>query len=118
MVRQGHSNTCPVGVCTQDEKLRQKFVGTPEKVINLMTFIADETREILARLGVRSLDEFIGRTQLLRQVSRGAAHLDYLDLTPILPTVDAPAHHCRFPPHTFRHALPSSTPTPLSPPAH
>src|SRR3546814_16284684 len=81
MVRQCHSNTCPVGVCTQDEKLRQKFVGTPEKVINLMTFIAEETREILARLGVRSLDEVIGRTELLRQVSRGAEHLDDLDLT-------------------------------------
>ncbi|WP_163585774.1 glutamate synthase-related protein, partial [Klebsiella michiganensis] len=46
MVRQCHSNTCPVGVCTQDEKLRAKFVGTPEKVINLMTFIAEEVREI------------------------------------------------------------------------
>ncbi|MCP4619936.1 MAG: glutamate synthase large subunit, partial [Bradyrhizobium sp.] len=67
MVRQCHSNTCPVGVCTQDEKLRAKFVGTPEKVINLMTFIAEEVREILARLGFRSLDEVIGRTELLRQ---------------------------------------------------
>ncbi|PPJ71136.1 glutamate synthase large subunit, partial [Staphylococcus haemolyticus] len=44
MVRQCHSNTCPVGVCVQDEKLRQKFTGTPEKVINLMTFIAEEVR--------------------------------------------------------------------------
>ncbi|HEX8420277.1 MAG TPA: glutamate synthase-related protein, partial [Sphingomonas sp.] len=51
MVRQCHSNTCPVGICTQDARLRDKFVGTPEKVINLMTFIAEEVRDILARLG-------------------------------------------------------------------
>jgi glutamate synthase (NADPH/NADH) large chain len=48
MVRQCHSNTCPVGVCTQDEALRAKFTGTPEKVVNLMSFIAEEVREILA----------------------------------------------------------------------
>ncbi|OYX95851.1 MAG: glutamate synthase subunit alpha, partial [Caulobacter sp. 35-67-4] len=55
MVRQCHSNTCPVGVCTQDEALRAKFTGTPEKVINLFSFIAEEVREILAGLGFRSL---------------------------------------------------------------
>ncbi|PNB49924.1 hypothetical protein C1X73_33805, partial [Pseudomonas sp. FW305-130] len=60
MMRKCHSNTCPVGVCTQDEALRAKFGGTPEKVINLMTFIAEEVRDILARLGFRSLDEVIG----------------------------------------------------------
>jgi glutamate synthase (NADPH/NADH) large chain len=48
MVRQCHSNTCPVGVCTQDEALRAKFTGTPEKVVNLISFIAEEVREILA----------------------------------------------------------------------
>jgi len=90
MVRQCHSNTCPVGVCTQDEALRKKFGGSPEKVINLMTFIAEEVRDLLAKLGVRSLDEIIGRTELLRQVSRGAEHLDDLDLNPILAKVDAP----------------------------
>src|SRR3546814_10751378 len=92
MVRQCHSNTCPVGVCTQDEKLRQKFTGSPEKVINLMTFIAEEVREILAKLGVTSLDEVIGRTELLRQVSRGAEHLDDLDLNPILAKEIGRAH--------------------------
>ena len=95
MVRQCHSNTCPVGVCTQDEKLRAKFTGSPEKVINLMTFIAEEVREILAKLGCRSLDEVIGRTELLRQVSRGAEHLDDLDLNPILAKVDAPDNQRR-----------------------
>ncbi len=89
MVRQCHSNTCPVGVCTQDDALRQKFVGTPDNVVNLMTFIAEETREILASLGATSLEEIIGRADLLDQVSRGAAHLDDLDLNPILIRVDA-----------------------------
>lgn len=89
MVRQCHSNTCPVGVCTQDEALRQKFVGTPEKVVNLFSFIAEEVREILAELGARSLDEIIGRSDLLVQVSRGASHLDDLDLNPILAKPDS-----------------------------
>jgi glutamate synthase (NADPH/NADH) large chain len=108
MVRQCHSNTCPVGICTQDQKLRDKFVGTPEKVINLMTFIAEEVRDILARLGVRSLDEIIGRTELLRQVSRGAEHLDDLDLNPILAKVDAADAERRFSLSTFRNEVPDS----------
>ena len=108
MVRQCHSNTCPVGVCTQDPRMRDKFVGTPEKVINLMTFIAEEVRDILARLGVRSLDEVIGRTELLRQVSRGAEHLDDLDLNPILAKVDADESQRRFSLGTFRNEVPDS----------
>ncbi|MBP2274805.1 glutamate synthase large subunit [Sphingomonas sp. PL20] len=108
MVRQCHSNTCPVGVCTQDEALRAKFGGTPEKVINLMTFIAEEVRDILARLGFRSLDEVIGRTELLRQVSRGAEHLDDLDLNPILAKVDAPDDQRRFSLKTRRNEVPDS----------
>jgi glutamate synthase (NADPH/NADH) large chain len=108
MVRQCHSNTCPVGVCVQDERLRAKFTGTPEKVINLMTFIAEEVRDILARLGVRSLDEVIGRTELLRQVSRGAEHLDDLDLNPILAKVDATDAERRFSLSTFRNDVPDS----------
>jgi len=84
MVRQCHSNTCPVGVCVQDEKLRAMFTGTADKVVNLFSFIAEETREILASLGLRSLDEAVGRTDLLRQVSRGGSQLDDLDLNPLL----------------------------------
>jgi glutamate synthase (NADPH/NADH) large chain len=97
MVRQCHSNTCPVGVCTQDEALRTKFTGTPEKVVNLFSFIAEEVREILASLGYRSLKEVIGRTDLLAQVSRGGPHLDDLDLNPLLVMAD-PArteHYCK-----------------------
>jgi len=88
MVRQCQSNTCPVGVCTQDEELRAKFTGNADKVVNLITFYAQEVREVLASIGARSLDEVIGRADLLRQVSRGSAHLDDLDLNPLLITVD------------------------------
>ncbi|MFV0333476.1 MAG: glutamate synthase large subunit [Tropicimonas sp.] len=88
MVRQCQSNTCPVGVCTQDERLRAMFTGSADKVVNLITFYAQEVREILASIGARSLDEIIGRADLLTQVSRGAAHLDDLDLNPLLITVD------------------------------
>jgi glutamate synthase (NADPH) large chain len=88
MVRQCQSNTCPVGVCTQDEALRGKFTGSADKVVNLITFYAQEVREILASIGARSMDDIIGRADLLTQVSRGSAHLDDLDLNPLLITVD------------------------------
>jgi glutamate synthase (NADPH/NADH) large chain len=95
MVRQCHSNTCPVGVCSQDEKLRAKFDGTPEKVINLLSFIAEDVRDILAELGFRQLEEVIGRTDLLHQVSRGSDMLDDLDLNPLLVQAD-PGPHARY----------------------
>ncbi|MBO6469172.1 MAG: glutamate synthase large subunit, partial [Pelagibacteraceae bacterium] len=82
LVRQCHSNTCPVGICSQDEKLRKKYTGTPEKVINLFTFIAEEVREILASLGFSSLKDIVGRTDLLYQSNRGSSDLDDLDLNP------------------------------------
>jgi glutamate synthase (NADPH/NADH) large chain len=95
MVRQCHSNTCPVGVCTQDEKLRAKFAGTPEKVINLFSFIAEDVRNILAELGFRKLQDVIGRTDLLYQVSRGSDILDDLDLNPLLVQAD-PGPYTRY----------------------
>ena len=88
MVRQCQCNTCPVGVCTQDPALRAKFTGTADKVVNLMSFYAQEVREVLASVGARSIDEVIGRADLLTQVSRGAEHLDDLDLNPLLINVD------------------------------
>ncbi len=95
MVRQCHSNTCPVGVCTQDPALIEKFTGSADKVVNLMSFIAEDVRRILAELGLPSLDAAIGRTDLLTQVSRGASHLDDLDLNPLLVQVDTdkPVHY-------------------------
>ena len=96
MVRQCHSNTCPVGVCTQDPELRRKFSGSPDKVVNLFSFIAEEVREILASLGLRSLQEAVGRSDLLAQVSRGSPHLDDLDLNPLLAQADSGefGRHC------------------------
>ena len=88
MVRQCHSNTCPVGVCTQDEKLREKFSGTPDKVVNLFKFIAQEVREIIANLGFKSLKDIIGRTDLLKQISKGSPNLDDLDLNPLFVQAD------------------------------
>ena len=95
MVRQCHSNTCPVGVCSQDEELRKKFSGTPDKVVNLFTFIASEIREILAELGFRKLDEIIGRTDLLMQVNKGSPNLDDLDLNPLFVQAD-PGNNKRY----------------------
>ncbi|MGO8712348.1 MAG: glutamate synthase large subunit [Rhizomicrobium sp.] len=105
MVRQCHSNTCPVGVCTQDERLRKKFTGNAEKVVNLFSFIAEEVREILASLGFRKLEEVIGRTDLLYQMSRGAEELDDLDLNPLLAQAD-PGSHARHSTQKGRNEVP------------
>ncbi len=66
MMRACHLNTCPVGIATQDPELRKRFQGTPEHVVNYFFFVAEEVRELLASLGLRSLDEAIGRVDLLR----------------------------------------------------
>ena len=107
MVRQCHSNTCPVGVCTQDENLRKKFNGTPEKVVNLFSFIAEEVREILANLGFKNLNQIVGRTDLLKQVSRGAADLDDLDLSPLLVQAD-PGENNRYCESNLINKVPST----------
>ena len=70
MARQCHINTCPTGIATQREDLRAKFKGTPEQVIGYFTLVAEEVRTILAGMGIRSLDEIIGRNDLLQRVER------------------------------------------------
>src|SRR3712207_5985130 len=65
MMRACHLNTCPVGIATQDPVLRERFQGQPEHVVNFFFFVAEELRGIMASLGVRTLDELIGRTDLL-----------------------------------------------------
>ncbi len=80
-----HLNNCPTGVATQQKVLRLKhFVGTPERIANFFTFVATETREWLAKLGVRSLQELIGRLDLLEKIEPQTARQARLDLTPIL----------------------------------
>ncbi|MDZ4726315.1 MAG: glutamate synthase large subunit [Leptospira sp.] len=66
MMRKCHLNTCPVGVATQDEFLRSKFTGKPEYVVNFMTFVAEEVREIMAKLGFRTFEEMIGQIQKIK----------------------------------------------------
>ncbi|GAA5828058.1 hypothetical protein JCM11251_005714 [Rhodosporidiobolus azoricus] len=66
MMRKCHLNTCPVGVATQDPVLRAKFTGQPEHVVNFFYYVAEELRGIMAKLGVRSINEMVGRTELLR----------------------------------------------------
>jgi glutamate synthase (NADPH/NADH) large chain len=68
MMRKCHLNTCPVGVATQNEELRKKFIGRSEYLINYFNFLAEEVREHLASLGVKSLDEIVGRSDLLKYV--------------------------------------------------
>jgi len=65
MMRKCHLNTCPVGVATQDPRLRKKFPGKPEHVVNFMKFIAQDVREIMAGLGFRTIDEMVGRVDML-----------------------------------------------------
>ncbi len=67
MMRKCHLNTCPVGIATQDPVLRKRFRGTPEHIINYFFFVAEEVRELMAGMGVRTMNELIGQTQLLDQ---------------------------------------------------
>lgn len=81
MMRKCHLNTCPVGVATQNEELRKRFVGRSEYVVNFFRFLAREIRETLAEIGVRSLDEVIGRADMLKvkdnHVTHKTSHLDF-----------------------------------------
>ena len=97
MMRKCHLNTCPVGIATQDPELRKKFEGQPEDVINYFHFVAEELRQIMARLGFRTLDEMVG------QVDRLSPRPDirhwkakHLDLAPILVKSEAPASLRKF----------------------
>jgi len=82
MARQCHENTCPVGVATQREDLRNRFPGQPDHVINYMTFIAQELRELMAELGFTDVEEFIGRPDLLTQRDTDHEKAKHLDCRP------------------------------------
>jgi len=89
MMRKCHSNTCPVGVATQDPELRKRFTGKPEHVVNYFMMVAEEVRELLSELGFRKLDEIVGRGDLLDT----NAAVDFwkaknLDFSPIFKTID------------------------------
>ena len=84
MMRKCHVNTCPVGIATQDERLRGRFTGKPEHVINFFTYLAQDLREIMAELGFRTVDEMVGKVELLK-LKNHINHQKYkqLDLSPI-----------------------------------
>ncbi len=93
MMRKCHLNTCPVGIATQDPELRKKFSGSPEHVINYLHFVAEELRRIMASLGFRTVDEMVGRSDLL-EIRGDNAHWKArtLDLSPILAQAEVPEH--------------------------
>ncbi|HEY3747430.1 MAG TPA: glutamate synthase large subunit, partial [Gemmatimonadaceae bacterium] len=111
MMRKCHLNTCPVGIATQDPELRARFAGQPEHVVNYFFFVAEEVREIMARLGVHTLDELIGRTDMLRaRPSSVGAKSGTLDLSALLhlATPAARAHPGRVTRHHVRLSLNTS----------
>ena len=106
MMRVCHLNTCPVGIATQDPELRERFAGTPEHVVNYLFFVAEEARELMAALGVRTLDELIGRADLLRD-GRGDRALEGARRRPHERARDARASP------TARRATARARPTPV-----
>jgi len=108
MMRKCHLNTCPVGVATQDPVLRAKFSGKPEHVVNFFFFIAEEARQIMAQLGIRTFDELIGRADLLDR-SKAIAHWKAkgLDFSRVFhqPQSDLPVYHTDDQDHGLDKAL-------------
>jgi len=96
MMRKCHLNTCPVGIATQDPGLRAKFKGTPENVINFFFFLAEELREIMAQLGFKTIDEMIGRVDMLEQ-KKDIEHwkAKHIDLSHLLRVPTAPSRFGR-----------------------
>jgi glutamate synthase domain-containing protein 3 len=110
MMRKCHLNTCPVGVATQDPALRKKFTGQPEHVVNYFFFVAEEVRELMAGMGVRSFNELVGRADLL-DTRKGIEHwkasgLDFSRIfhMPSMPA-DVARHHCETQDHGLDRAL-------------
>ncbi|MBI2981874.1 MAG: glutamate synthase subunit alpha, partial [Deltaproteobacteria bacterium] len=89
MARQCHLNTCPVGITTHNPELKAKYVGTPERVVNFFNGVAEEVREILSQIGVRTLDEIVGRVDLLK-IREITDHpkTKYIELSPLLLDLD------------------------------
>ena len=106
MMRKCHLNTCPVGVATQDPRLRAKFAGKPEHVVNYFFFVAEEVRQILARMGFRRLDDAIGRVDMLTPRAHPHWKAKKLNLSPLLQAPQASAQfarrHCRRQEHNLK----------------
>ena len=112
MQRDCQRDTCPAGVATQDERLRCRFAGRPEHVVNFMMFVAEELREVMASLGFRTVDEMVGRADCLRQVRvEGEANwkANLLDLSDLLACAE-PEFGRHIPGADGRHFLPEMGP--------
>ncbi|MGB5942625.1 MAG: glutamate synthase large subunit [Leeuwenhoekiella sp.] len=109
MMRVCHLNTCPVGIATQNPELRKKFKGKPEHVVNYMYFVAEELREIMAKLGFRTVDEMVGQVQKLDR-NKAIEHYkaNGIDLTPILHTIETPPRVEIYNTETQHHGLEKS----------
>jgi glutamate synthase domain-containing protein 3 len=106
MMRKCHLNTCPVGVATQDPALRRKFEGKPEHVVNYFFFVAEEARELMAKLGIRKFNDLIGRSDLL-ETRRGIEHWKAkgLDFSKIFHQPQMPAEVARYNSEAQQHGL-------------
>jgi glutamate synthase (NADPH) large chain len=110
MMRKCHLNTCPVGVATQDPELRKKFTGQPEHVVNYFFFVAEEVREYLAKMGFRTFNEMIGRSDML-DTKKAVDHWKArgLDFSKVFHRPDMPAdvarYHCEQQNHELEKAL-------------
>jgi glutamate synthase domain-containing protein 3 len=122
MMRVCHLNTCPVGVATQDPKLRAKFAGTAENVVNFMRFIAQEVRELMAQLGFRTVNEMIGHSERL-ETKKAIDHykakgLDFSKIFYKPPVADSVGRYCQKPQdHGLDKALDNTTLLDLCKPA-
>ena len=96
MMRACHLNTCPVGVATQDPKLRAKFTGDPSHLVNFMMFVAHEVRELMAELGFRNMNEMVGRSECLQMAEIDHWKARHLDLSQVLFQPDVPASVGRY----------------------
>ncbi len=88
MARVCHTNNCPVGVATQQEKLRKRFTGIPEYVVNFFIFVAEEVRQIMSVLGIKKMEDLIGRTEFLQQRDVSLSKTKSLDLSCLLSPID------------------------------
>lgn len=110
MMRKCHLNTCPVGVATQDPELRKRFTGLPEHVINFFFFVAEEVREIMAGMGVRTFNELVGQSDWLdKELAIGHWKARGLDFGNLFHKIDAPegvaTHHCERQNHGLEKVL-------------
>ena len=97
MMRKCHLNTCPVGIATQDPELRKKFNGKPEHIVNYLFFVAEEARQLMAKLGFRTINEMVGRVDKLK-ITKAVDHWKAkgLDLTPLLTAPNVPTDVPRY----------------------